>query len=311
MTSAPAVGVVFVNYRSESLIAPRVARLQDAGFKVAVIDNSGSASESLPVAARPGNVGFGTACNLGVAALDSTVEVICLHNPDVDADPATILELARTVHHQAHPGAAAPAERTGRVVRSRGYHYPKAWREAILGLRPVGKAHDERVKRQASLDLGQPAPHEPRTVVLRGTGDRFASAALLLVDRAAWEALGGFDERYFMYYEDLDLWHRLARSGRDCVFRSELTVNHHFSAGSPTNVAARELFRWLGVELFCQKFEPGRWPAMRRVHRALMRVHSRRSPKLAGAIIERWDSGLDPAQTLDSLRPGLEAGTWA
>ena len=68
----------------------------------------------------------------------------------------------------------------------------------------------------------------------------WAIAAFLLVRRAAWEDVGGFDERQWMYAEDLDLGWRLHRAGWATYFEPAATVDHE--AGASTTQA------W-GIEL--------------------------------------------------------------
>jgi GT2 family glycosyltransferase len=52
-----------------------------------------------------------------------------------------------------------------------------------------------------------------------------------LYTRAAWEAVGGFDERIFLYYEDLDLALRIAAGGARCRLASEARALHAYSPG--------------------------------------------------------------------------------
>jgi N-acetylglucosaminyl-diphospho-decaprenol L-rhamnosyltransferase len=71
---------------------------------------------------------------------------------------------------------------------------------------------------------GQPvadAPGEPVEV-------SFASGAALLVRREAWDAVGGFDERYFMYCEDLDLGLRMWLGGWPVGIAPAARVEHHY-----------------------------------------------------------------------------------
>ena len=63
--------MVFVNHRSEELIAPRVERLLEAGLETVVVDNSGSYRGPGRVVDAGANVGFGAACNLGERVLDA------------------------------------------------------------------------------------------------------------------------------------------------------------------------------------------------------------------------------------------------
>jgi GT2 family glycosyltransferase len=73
--------------------------------------------------------------------------------------------------------------------------------------------------------VGRPvadAPAEPEEVA-------FASGAALVVRRDAWEQVGGFDERYFMYCEDLDLSLRLRLRGWEVGIAPAARVEHDYA----------------------------------------------------------------------------------
>src|SRR5204863_5673977 len=60
----------------------------------------------------------------------------------------------------------------------------------------------------------------------------WAVAAFLLVRREAWDAAGGFDERQWMYAEDLDLGWRLARAGWETWFEPAAVADHESAAAA-------------------------------------------------------------------------------
>lgn len=280
------VAVVFVNYHSEDLIQPLGRLYEAAGLKVVVVDNSGTypADAAGLCVSAPTNIGFGSACNLGVDLLAGSVSVVCLHNPDVDPCLATIRAGAALLQTQSRPGILAPAEVVGGLTRQNGYRYPSPHREVFLGLSAGHRAH--RTER-----------------VLRGRGRRFAGAGLLLVSTGAWHAIGGFDPTFFMYAEDLDLWHRMARAGFGCQFAPHLTFRHHMGKGSPAAPADREILRWLGVELFAAKHSASGWRPYRAIHRRCLPRVAGEGSSLAGAVRAAWDDGLDPVATLEEVRP--------
>lgn len=294
------VGVVFVSHHSGTLIEPRAVRLAAAGAQVVVVDNAGD------LAPMPGtrlidagrNIGFGAACNLGVAALDASARIVCFHNPDVDAPAPAIEALAAAV--RGGVAIVGPALRTAGRVREHGYHYPSPPRELALTVRAVRRA-------------GNPAPAPraaDRTRAKRGTGRRFASGALLAVDRAVFSALDGFDETYFLYAEDLDLWHRIERVGHRAVFEPRVTVEHAGAAASDMGRPARELLRWLGIEAFAEHFAIGGWRPYRAVHRPFLGSIGA-DDRLVASVDAAWRAGTAPRAVLRALRPELELGDWS
>lgn len=286
MTSA--IGVIFVNHHSEGLIAPRAARLLGDGLTVVVVDNSGTYGGDGIVVPAGGNLGFGAACNLGEKTLPDGTSRICLHNPDVDATAATIRRLAEMLDDVRHPGAIAPVVRDARVVRPAGYRYPSIRREAILA-------------------AGIRRPNGAGTAP--STGERFGTAAMLMIDRGAWNDVDGFDERYFLYAEDLDFWHRLRVAERHVGFTGELSVVHHQATGSRLGDAHRELLRWVGVELFAESSGRLDWRALRRIHRIALRRYHSSAPVLVEAITTEWRRGATPGTVAEVLRPGLVDGS--
>ncbi len=65
--------------------------------------------------------------------------------------------------------------------------------------------------------------------------------AFYLIRRDVFERLGGFDERFFMYLEDLDLSLRVLAAGGKCLFAADATA-HHAGGGTTRNIKATRLF---------------------------------------------------------------------
>jgi GT2 family glycosyltransferase len=129
-----------------------------------------------------------------------------------------------------------------------------------------------------------------------------------MVSRVAHNAIGGFDERYFLYGEDLDYWHRLRLVLRVTEFRPELVIDHATSTGSPLGAAHREVLRWLGVELFAETYYGTTWRRMRVAHRLVLPVIGRACPELAERVARCWRAEERPSTVLRELRPFLEDG---
>lgn len=285
------IGVILVNHRSEQLVDTAARRLGDRGMEVTVVDNSGSYRGAGAIVDPGGNVGFGSGCNYGEASLSPAVDVVCLHNPDVEAEPSTIVALAdRLRSASGRVGVLAPAVRDATTLRPAGYQYPSPKRELFL-------AFGARRPSIGSSDRGPTG------------GTRFGTAALLAVHREAWRAVGGFDERYFLYGEDLDLWHRIREAGFGADFAPDLVVTHAQQGGSTLGRASRELLRWLGVELFAATSGTLDWRALRRIHRVALPRLQRATPVLASAVRGRWRDGDEPAEVARTLRSGLVDGT--
>jgi GT2 family glycosyltransferase len=106
----------------------------------------------------------------------------------------------------------------------------------------------------------------------------------MVIPRAAWERLGGFDETIFLYWEDTDLCWRAWLAGLRVVKDHEALV-HHVRGGSGGGLAAaaEQVRNGLYVHLKLQLWRRTAWFAGRMVAKTLLRFAQRRDPKLFAA----------------------------
>ncbi len=202
------VDVVIVSYESASRLGPCLDSIlgQPGLASVLVVDNGSTDHSEEVVAARPGvrwlstgtNLGFGRAANRAVAA--TSQQYVCILNPDLEVRPNAIRELA--AYLDAHPKVAIAAPM---VVNPDGSSYPSA-RSFPSALDGIGHAV-----------VGLVSSSNPWTRRYQRTADPaspdWVSGTAMLLRREAVEAVGCFDERYFMYVEDVDLCWRLREAG--------------------------------------------------------------------------------------------------
>jgi N-acetylglucosaminyl-diphospho-decaprenol L-rhamnosyltransferase len=166
------------------------------------------------------NLGYGTAVNRAVRHLCERGEVddwLIVANPDVQWGPGSIDAMLEAATRWPHAGALGPLihDPDGSVYPS-ARHLPSLIRggmHAVVG--PFWKRNPwTAAYRQERLE-----PSE------RPVG--WLSGSCLLVRRSAFDQIGGFDERYFMYMEDVDLGDRLGRAGWLSVYVPSAEVLHH------------------------------------------------------------------------------------
>ena len=223
------IGVVIVTFESAALVPRLVAALAAQTRRpdrVIVVDNasrdgtrdalasvlpaSGLAAQVMPLDA---NTGFAHANNRAVAALDDC-DYVALLNPDAFPEPDWLAALAAAAVR--HPGAGSFASRLMRdggpaILDGAGdvYHVSGvAWRHGH----------------------GLPLSEVPDALEVREVFSACAAAALYR--RADWVAVGGFDERYFCYVEDVDLGFRLRLHGRTCWYVPDAVASHVGSAAA-------------------------------------------------------------------------------
>lgn len=218
-----ATGVVVVTYGSPHLLDEHLAAIAWAeGTVVVVVDNLASAGDRAAVADRctahgwefvpmPGNLGFGIACNRGAeVAFARGCDVVLLLNPDASGRPEVLEALAEQCRTDPMAMAAPVLERgNGRPAAS--------WRtlDLVRG----------RNTRRAGFD---------------GTAEGdWLGAACLAVGRPLWEAMGGFDEGYFLYWEDVDLSRRAHEVGGRLIPRPDLVARHDVGATQTTGTRAK------------------------------------------------------------------------
>lgn len=294
--SSPQAAVVLVEYHSGGLVAARAAEAEAAGLMAVVADNSGDYDGPGLIVRTGGNVGFGAACNAAVNALGPDIDVLILQNPDALADGTDVQTLVSLVREGPWV-ALAPSVLADRL-RPAGFAVPGRLRDVLLVVRDCIEAR-RRVSRitphieTASPAAGPPTPRtEPR---------RFATAAFMVVDRAAFEAIGGFETTYFLYLEDLDLWQRL-RSRGDAAFVPEILVRHHQGTGAHGSTTRRTLLRWLGRETFAHRSARG-WRHLRVLHRMGLRaLPSLSADPVAEAVVAGFRTFEPPASIQRSVR---------
>lgn len=165
------------------------------------------------------NLGFGRGTNLGAAKareLAGDVEFYLVANPDVVWTEGSVDALLAAARRWPQAGAFGPL-----VSEPDGTVYPSARAVPALFL---GAMHAVLVgvwPRNPWTRRYLRADEEPAE---REAG--WLSGACLLVRRSAFDEVGGFDERYFMYLEDVDLGDRLARAGWANIYVPSARVVH-------------------------------------------------------------------------------------
>ncbi len=211
---APRLSAVVLAWKAEPWLRRGVDALlasEKVAVDVVLVDNGCTTDdvevlERLPgvTVVRPGeNLGFAGGCNAGAAV--ATGDYIALVNGDAIVEPTA---LARLVDEAARPdvgvaGASIRLADDPRLINSAGNPVH------VLGLSWAGR-------------LGEPEEGtEPVDVAV-------ASGACMVIRRALWERLGGFDTEYFAYHEDTELSIRVWRRGLRVVYVPDAVAVHRY-----------------------------------------------------------------------------------
>lgn len=226
---SPDLAVITVSYASEGVLPAwfdSLALATEAEYRCIVADNAPERGDEVRRIAElhgaeylavPHNPGYGGAINAAAAALPPDVRWIVISNPDVEFSPGAIDRMLQALRARDDIGAVGP-----RVLRPDGSTYPSARSVPSLG-HGVGHAL-----------FGQVWPANPWSTayqsgavdpnVRRSAG--WLSGSCLAVRRDAFDRIGGFDEGFFMYFEDVDLGYRLGVAGFANVYEPTAVVTH-------------------------------------------------------------------------------------
>lgn len=197
------------------------AALRRAFTRLILVDNA-STDDSAEMAERAGlevvrrltNDGFGAAANAGIRLTDSSL--VALLNPDILLDHDDVS--SRLAQHFIDPrvGLAAPA-----LLLPGGITQDSA--------RVVPSPFDLVLRRRGERFRGAIRPKEATAVP-------WVVGACIVLRRSAFDSVDGFDEKYLLYFEDVDLCIRLRNKGCKILFDPHVVVSHHHRAASRKSI---------------------------------------------------------------------------
>jgi N-acetylglucosaminyl-diphospho-decaprenol L-rhamnosyltransferase len=219
---------VVVNYNAGALLTEAVRSIladTSAGPGELVVVDNGSIDDSIAqlrtalpdvrVVHAPGNVGYARGANLGIAATRAPVVAVC--NADLTFAPGVAAAVVDRLEKESDLGACGP-----RIRNTDGSDYPSARQLPSTGV-AVGHGvlglwwpTNPFTTRYRELDAD---PAKARDV-------DWVSGATIFFRRDALDAVGGWDERYFMYMEDIDLCWRLRSAGWRIAYEPGGVVTH-------------------------------------------------------------------------------------
>jgi N-acetylglucosaminyl-diphospho-decaprenol L-rhamnosyltransferase len=227
----PPVDVVVVAYRSRDHLRGAVEPLVGLdGVTVIVVDNASpdnsvEAVSDLPIRVirNESNLGFAKACNIGWR--HGAGRYVLFLNPDARIDEKS---LARLVARAEDPQVGVVAPRTvtseGRLVRSQ---------RAFVGVGTIWAQLFFMHRLFPDATWADGIVRDPAAYERRGAPD-WVSGAGMLLERSLLDQLGGFDERFFMYCEDMDLCRRVREAGLDVAYEPSALVVHDEGSSAPS-----------------------------------------------------------------------------
>lgn len=260
--SIPTVSVIVVSADSGQSLRECARRILASGIQLELIVVDNGSDDGQPEAMERAlqndervrmiynraNLGFGPAVNRG--AKTARGRFIAVVNPDCLIAPADLATLADIAASDGDAGVVGAI-----VCDANGKPDPASRRRDPVMLRTIASMFG-RKSSDAGVNVSGPMPTGPVAV-------EAISGALMLFPRAVFERVNGFDEKYFLHFEDLDICRRLRDAGYRVILAGNVRVMHGKGGSSrhrPVFVSRfkhRGMWRW-----FRQHDKLGRSPVV-------------------------------------------------
>ncbi len=246
------ISVIMVSYMTgPALIEAITSVLADSGiFELILVDNGNTSvarerlshlvaqHDRIRLLQGHGNIGFAKACNYGASLARG--EYFLFLNPDALINEGAARHLANCGKALTSPWITGGMLRDVHGLEQRGGRRGRLTpTSALVSFTPL-----HRLPMFKSIHReGEPMPKAPQAYPT-------VSGACLMMDRSSFEILGGFDERYFLHIEDIDVCHRARAAGGEVYFVPEATVMHYGS----TSQVRRQTVEWEKLKGFTRYF---------------------------------------------------------
>ena len=236
------VSAVVVSHGSAEDVAALLPQLEPQVDELVVIANvPGSAPPGVAAIenARP----LGYAANLNLGCSRTTGDAVLAVNPDTRPATDAVPTLRAFMETHARCGVAGP-----RLVYPDGRPQPSRRRFPTVTGTIVRRTPLRRlVPQRRHYHLGEPAPSEPLQ-------SDWMLGGFLLLRRSMLDELGGFDEGYRLYGEDIDLQYRAMRAGWERWYVPDAVVQHAHQAVTDRQwLTRRTLWHWAGIVRFVRR----------------------------------------------------------
>ncbi|AXT53296.1 glycosyltransferase family 2 protein [Aquimarina sp. BL5] len=251
------LSVIILNYNVRYFLELCILSVQKAvanlEAEIIVIDNNSPDDSCAMVRERfpdsilienKENVGFAKANNQGVAMAKG--EYICILNPDTVVAEDTFSKIIEASEKLIHMGMLGP-----RLIDGTGNFLPESKRNVPSPLTSF--------KRLFGIKLGKVKNYYSDHIPIHGIGNvDILVGAFILVKKENYKSVGGFDEDYFMYGEDIDLSYKMKKKGLENYYIGTISVIHY--KGESTDRNAEYIKRFYGaMRLFYQKHFKSNW----------------------------------------------------
>lgn len=258
--SKPPISVIMVSYHTGPALfeAIRAVIRDDDIFELIVVDNGNpseartrlcqviSRSDKVRLLQGHGNIGFSKACNYGAGFARG--DYLLFLNPDTRISLGAARKMADAGEHRDTPWIVGSMLRdvNGREQRGARRRALTPWRAFTTFTGLAKLPFFDPIPMDAL-----PLPEGPQTVDV-------VSGACMMMNRASFDEVGGFNERYFLHVEDIDICHEVNKAGGEVIFHPGAVVMHYGSTSRVTRLwLEREKLK--GFMIFFWKYSDKPW----------------------------------------------------
>jgi GT2 family glycosyltransferase len=314
------LAVIVVSHEQERFLPRCLSTLlehaQGLSLDLVVVDNSASGAARELVerefpqarAIASENRGFAHACNLAATTCDAPW--LLFLNPDTEVLEGSLAELAAGLPAETGIAGVRQLDDSGGLIPTMRL-FPSASRALgdSIGLERLPRRPDWLGERELRLDRYDTEFEGDWTI-----------GSFMLVRREAFEAVDGFDQRFFLYSEEVDLCLRVRRAGWKVVHSPAVTILHHGNSDRPADARLQTQLAWAQVQYADKNLPAVSRPVFRGallLRYGLRSLHGearrRGAARAATALLlgrrpPPFESRRPAPPPVEQLAPGLEPG---
>ncbi len=232
----------YIDVLIESLNAFFSSQISSGKIEVIIVDNNSTddtlrkvenlkkKNSYLKLVENKQNLGFAKGINFGV--LNSTGEYLCFINPDAEFKNGNLEDIEKLFNEKKNLGVVG-----GRIYTKNGNSEKSTGQ--FLGLWQI-----------LLMSLGLDEVFNIRKSPERTQYVNFVSGGFMFIPKDLFVKLGGFDENFFMYVEDVDLCYRVNKEGKKVLFFPDVSIIHESHGSSSRGFAIKNIYKGI---LYYQK----------------------------------------------------------
>lgn len=239
------ISIIYVYFNTPVEIVKSIRSIPEAAgrskYEIIIVDNASpkklpkviSKDKSITIIKSSINKGFGYGCNLGSKSAKG--EYLLFLNPDTVLLKSSITKLLKTFNNINKVGIVGPAMIDGNNKNLPTINAFITIQRAIFAYSFLNKLFPKNPISKKFWMLGENREKTMTVDVISG--------ACMLIKKELFKEIGGFDERFFMYFEEQDLCYRVKKAGFKAIFNPEAKIIHTLGASLSDKKVIKNYFQ--------------------------------------------------------------------